>query len=261
MVICSTIYEVSLKQLKKPVNKLLTIFSILNNGSQLFDIKKLKSTENIECLNGMRTICICFVVFRNAYSFKTTIPIFNGPRVSEYREPPFAIFHDFGQYSVDTFLTISGFLVAWNLLKELERTKTVHLLRYYVNRYLRLTPSIMALLIFVMGLARYINPGPSHIGLPWTPESIEESCRMSWWHLILYVQNYIDLPDGKSRCYSTLWYINLNMQLFLISPFLIWPLWKYGRRFLFVIGVMILLSMGCIMATWVVNDYRMSPYR
>lgn len=47
------------------------------------------------------------------------------------------------------------------------------------------------------------------------------------------------------------------MQLFWLSPLILYPLWKWGRRFVTVILLLILLSMGCVFATFYTNNYKL----
>uniref|UniRef100_A0A2M4DP82 Uncharacterized protein n=1 Tax=Anopheles darlingi TaxID=43151 RepID=A0A2M4DP82_ANODA len=48
------------------------------------------------------------------------------------------------------------------------------------------------------------------------------------------------------------------MQLYLLSPLLIYPLWRYGKRFVPAIVVLALLSISCVFATFMVNEYRLN---
>jgi len=45
------------------------------------------------------------------------------------------------------------------------------------------------------------------------------------------------------------------MQLFLISPILLFALYKWGKKAAAAIGVLIVLLSGCLFATMMVNHY------
>ena len=44
------------------------------------------------------------------------------------------------------------------------------------------------------------------------------------------------------QCMSHTWYLSIDFQLFLISPFLIYPAWKYGWKYLWTLPTLALLS-------------------
>lgn len=46
------------------------------------------------------------------------------------------------------------------------------------------------------------------------------------------------------------------MQLYLLAPALIYPLWRWRNKSLFGIAFLAFLSMGCVLTTYLVNDFR-----
>lgn len=48
------------------------------------------------------------------------------------------------------------------------------------------------------------------------------------------------------------------MQLYIIAPALIYPLWRYGKRVLIVIASIAILSMACVLTTFLVNEIRLT---
>lgn len=54
------------------------------------------------------------------------------------------------------------------------------------------------------------------------------------------------------------WYLSVDMQLYLITPALIYPLWRYGKRVLIVITGLALLSMACVVTTFLIFKFRLS---
>ena len=85
--------------------------------------------------------------------------------------------------SVDTFFVMSGLLVSYLLLRELDRNKgkfNVGLL--YLHRYLRLTPVYALILGYIATLIVYVGTGPNwySVGL------YSNACRLNWWRQFLY---------------------------------------------------------------------------
>lgn len=52
------------------------------------------------------------------------------------------------------------------------------------------------------------------------------------------------------QCLGHSWYLAVDTQLYIVSPFILIGLWKWGRKFLTVFVVLSLLSIGCIFATF-----------
>ena len=107
----------------------------------------------IPCLNGIRVLSINWVVLGHCYLvfvslaadklwlFKTMIHRRNNPIVFN------------GYPSVDTFFTLSGFLVSYLLLKQLAKgaTSWQHWFAYYFHRYVRLTPPYLIVILLEVG--------------------------------------------------------------------------------------------------------------
>lgn len=51
------------------------------------------------------------------------------------------------------------------------------------------------------------------------------------------------------QCYEVPWYLAVDFQLFLISPILIYPLWKWGKKFFWVLPCLVALTQVCMFAT------------
>lgn len=92
--------------------------------------------------------------------------------------------------SVDTFLFISGFLITWLGLKEMEKTKgKLNIMTMYIHRYMRLTPALAATVLFVVSLYKFMGSGPYWHNFVNLHKSY---CDEYWWTTLLYVQNYVN---------------------------------------------------------------------
>ena len=85
--------------------------------------------------------------------------------------------------SVDTFFLMSGLLVSYLLLRELERNKgRFNIGLFYLHRYIRLTAVYAFILAFVASLIFYTGTGPN-----WYSVGVaSNACRMAWWRQFLY---------------------------------------------------------------------------
>lgn len=91
-------------------------------------------------LNGIRAIAAIAVVITHINN-----------RL-EYYGIPNATLLDLASYGVTIFFTLSGFLITFLLLKELEKTNTIDIKKFYMRRVLRIWPLYYVYLIIVIFL-------------------------------------------------------------------------------------------------------------
>ncbi len=104
------------------------------------------------CLNGIRVLSINWVVLGHSYLFmmgNVNDPSYFGVLLNR---TSFSVI-DNGFPSVDSFFTMSGFLVCYLLLKQLTKRgnlSPIQWISFYVHRYIRLTvPYLIAILLEV----------------------------------------------------------------------------------------------------------------
>lgn len=137
---------------------------------------------------------------------------------------------------VDTFLLLSGFLLARLLLLELEKRKgKINFGLLYIFRYIRLTPAYLAIIALYATVLPRIGSGPL-----WNQrmELEKNRCLNSWWTNLLYINNYV---DTNQLCMFQSWYLAADTQLFILAPIVLYPLYRF-RRF----GFSILISLTVI---------------
>lgn len=155
-------------------------------------------------------------------------------------------------YACDTFLLIGGFVLGWHLLNRLNRQNgKVSFTQMIFVRYLRLTPPLMAVIFFQMTLFRRLGTGPLWYDII---AQREDFCRENWWKTLTYLQNYM----GNHICVPESWYLAVDFQLFCVSIFLIFGIWKWANHFIWTLLLPILVS--CIYTFYVIysNDYRLT---
>jgi peptidoglycan/LPS O-acetylase OafA/YrhL len=112
-------------------------------------------------------------------------------------------------------------------------------------------------------LLRYMGSGPKW---PLIDKDFQQPCANYWWSALLYVQNYVNLNDMVNmknyffftlkyfQCLKVSWYLNVDFQLYLISPVLLYPLWKYPQVCLSFLVLCILGFVGVsFYVAWVYN--------
>ena len=133
--------------------------------------------------------------------------------------------------SVDTFFIIGATLLTFLTLKELDKLankgasvgeSAFFWMKYYVHRYIRLTGVYACILLFHASLLKLFATGPQS---EWMMMNVD-ACQEDWWKNLLYINNFSFTGRG---CMGQTWYLAVEMQCFIITPLLIWPLWRYPK--------------------------------
>eukprot|EP00116_Pleurobrachia_bachei_P003752 sb/3464014/ len=174
------------------------------------------------CLNGIRVLSINWVVLGHTYMYFLGSNGDFGYVGEAIQRHSFDTISN-GLPSVDTFFALSGFLVAYLLLKQLTKKGQLapyEWIAYYVHRYIRLTvPFLMVILIEGFCYQVWFT-GPQKPEIQGIP-----GCHKSWWTNLLYIQNlYPWTPVGTDQCVGQAWYLANDMQFYIIAPFFILPL-------------------------------------
>ena len=166
----------------------------------------MRGTEGrIPAIQGLRAIAVVLVVL-----FHAGVPGLSG-----------------GYVGVDVFFVISGFLITGLIVRELEQSRSVDMLRFYVRRIRRLAPA--ALLVFTVTafvVALRLSP--------WERWDIARAAIAS----VLYVSNiwFAGLntdyfADASANPYLHSWSLSVEEQFYLFWPWLIVALFlKLSRR-------------------------------
>lgn len=57
----------------------------------------------------------------------------------------------------------------------------------YLHRYIRLTPVVAVVVLYIMSLYKYSGEGPMWMKIG----TQDKRCEDSWWATLVYVQNYV----------------------------------------------------------------------
>ncbi|KAJ6638309.1 Nose resistant to fluoxetine protein 6 [Pseudolycoriella hygida] len=250
LMVASTIYDLVTTQTKRKKFLALTAFSMYRNGRQIFRCEKTKSNDVIDCLNGIRALSIIWVVF--AYTAMVVIyaPILNASYYVEWYTHVFSMVHLGGTLAVDTFLVLSGLLVTCGSLRALDKSNgKLNVVMLYFHRYLRLTPSLAVAVLLSSSLMRHFGSGPI-----WgaTTTIFEKPCQTYWWSTLLYIQNYF---NPSEMCVRHSWYLAADMQLFVLSPIIVYPLWRWRLKFVWIIPLLTTLSAAYVFMIVMNNNY------
>lgn len=117
---------------------------------------------------------------------------------------------------MNTFLTISGFLLALNCSKEFDRINRSAWIKRYIARYLRLVFPLLAILLFNTWLFEHIDNGPQWGTLI---KQNADLCKANIWKNLLFISNWF---PAQAQCALHFSEFAVTFQLFLIMPAFIW---------------------------------------
>lgn len=94
-----------------------------------------------------------------------------------------------------------------------------------VKRYFRITTPFAAGILLALTFYEYFGDGPL-----WnitTRFTVTEFCRAHWWSAFTYTGNYLTVPG---LCFGHSWYLMVDMQLYFLSPLVLYPIWKLRKH-------------------------------
>ncbi|XP_019874197.2 nose resistant to fluoxetine protein 6 [Aethina tumida] len=240
-------YFMNLKSKENTRIRILLSFSIYTNGKKIFKTKTNDGTMG--CLNGLRVISMAWILFAHGHLFAFFVPSINMITLPDFVKAWFGATITSASMAVDTFFVISGLLVVYLYLKTFEKTGKMSLMMFYIHRILRLTPSLIMVIILSTFILRPTGSGPFY---NLVLNMIETSCKDNWWVTLIYLQNYI---HPKEMCIAHSWYLAVDTQLYFLAPILIIGLIRWPKKTLVTSVIILLLS--CIFSftfTWT-NNY------
>ncbi|XP_049950325.1 nose resistant to fluoxetine protein 6-like [Schistocerca serialis cubense] len=215
--------------------QLIFAFSIFQNIQRLTE--KNGKVRGLDSFHFVRFLFIIAVIAGHRMLISYGHPVYNGEDLDKIYSNFFSILLANGALVVDVFFTLAAFTSAYILFDELEKpTNAKNIFSVILTRYLRLTPSYLVILLFEICILPYIGNGPF-----WKTSVIKEQNRCSayWWANILYINNYLDI---KNLCMFPSWYLAVDFQMFVLTTFLIYIIWRWPKVGWIITGVIATLS-------------------
>eukprot|EP00026_Physarum_polycephalum_P003243 Phypoly_transcript_03253.p1 GENE.Phypoly_transcript_03253~~Phypoly_transcript_03253.p1 ORF type:complete len:465 (+),score=55.81 Phypoly_transcript_03253:1046-2440(+) len=212
---------------QRPVRKtklfeFLVAFSVVRNFKSLIG----PSPPALAFLNGMRAISITWVILGHSLDYMDYAGVLNFAHVvtKDVQHAAAQVFPG-AEFSVDSFFWLSGFLVTYLTVQELQKKNRVNWFLYYFHRIWRLSPAYFYALFFYMCISVYMSDGPMW---PEYMKMVQSTCGKYWWTNILYINNFIP-SVWKNQCFLWGWYLAVDMQLYIIAPF-VFLLYHWNKK-------------------------------
>ena len=216
---------------EKPL-EFITAFSLFKNVPMILSTKQPPTA--ITSLNGIRVISMFWVILAHTHYWALltgAIKNTNYVLSTVVKRFSFQVIMN-GFFSVDSFFFLSGALVAYLTLREMEKKRgRFPFITYYLHRYLRLTMVYAFLLFFWWALTQHLLDGNT-----WK-DVTDKNCGKYWWTNLLYINNLYPWKLEK-ECMGWSWYLANDMQFFVIAPLILIPLYYF-----FPVGLAVSLGM------------------
>ncbi|XP_077505446.1 nose resistant to fluoxetine protein 6-like [Amblyomma americanum] len=223
----------------------LLSFSAFTNGKRLLSTRTAIGV--LEPLHGMRVITMAWIILGHTFFYKSYVLSGGLFEALEYGKSfPFQIVLNVFP-AVETFVTMSGILVAYNSLRKLEKCQgSFNPFSYFLHRYLRLTPAFL-LVSLLMILLPLTGSGPV-----WneTLQPFAKACEKRWWTNILYIGSWF---KREEMCLPHGWYLSCDMHYYIIAPIIFILMFKrpsVSFTLLALLGVGSIASVGVLTYIW-----------
>ncbi len=192
--------------------RLMEAFSLRAGLRALF----VPASARLRPIDGLRALAILWVIAFHAawYSLGHVTPAtYLGLLGARWMLPIWR-----GDFGVDLFFVVSGFLIAGLLLDERARSGRVRLGLFYLRRLMRLWPALVVTVVVDQLLFRDF------------PSSV--------WASLFYVSNFVSVARV---CVAWSWSLAIEEQFYLVCPWLLRALTPLGPTF----RLAALLALGC----------------
>ena len=209
------------------------------------------------CLNGIRVLSINWVILGHTYGFFSGVLGNPGDLMKLLQRRGFTLIAN-AYSSVDSFFTLSGFLVSFLLLKQLTKKgllSTPQWVAFYFHRYVRLSAPYLVMILLEGFLYRHLVSGPFSVDVDVATNHV--TCRQYWWTNMLYINNLVPWNPTGQNCLGQSWYLANDMQFFILAPVFIVLLFAYPLIGNLVTTVTICCS--AIAAAVITAHYNLAP--
>ncbi|XP_049824719.1 nose resistant to fluoxetine protein 6 isoform X2 [Aethina tumida] len=222
------------KFVNSPFGKFVAPFSLTINWIRLKAVKDgHPDIERLRCIQGVRTYNLLLVILSHTALSNLSLPLSNTRYAETVTEKFLNIFLSSGPLCVSTFFLMAGFLLAYGLFDYSEGKKELkpkELAMIFINRCIRLTPTLAFVLIIHATWLPHVSNGPlwdQYIGNEY------RVCRKNWWTNLLYLHTYV---NSEEMCMMQTWYLAVDTQFFILGLVLIYYMKKYENKIPLILG-------------------------
>lgn len=151
-------------------------------------------------------------------------PMANRTQIIEETFKGSTVFIRAGYLYTELFLMLSGLLASVSLIRQLRKNGKINIFKEYLDRYLRIIPSIATVIVFSSHIMRRIGSGPLYKILT---EREAELCNLYWWRNSLFINVWFGV---RPMCEFHTQHVTIDFELFLLAPILLTVIYKWPQR-------------------------------
>ncbi|XP_044756157.1 nose resistant to fluoxetine protein 6-like [Coccinella septempunctata] len=239
------VYNLNIQE-KNKFLKLVDCFNLFDNWEELTTVKESK--DEVKTLHGMRALGALALIISHKTMALFYNPYINRSAMSENLGMRWSVIGRTAILYTDGFMLMSGFLTARTLFKDLDRKKTFNIGDKIISRIFRISPNIIAVILFCTYILPHLGAGPLW---PLVVDHHSHLCKKYMWRNMLYIHNYFPFQD---MCLTHTHQVGIDMQLFLSTPLIIFFLWSTRRIGVLFVGMIIVASTFLrFFVTWYYN--------
>lgn len=138
------------------LHKILMTFSLKSTFPLLFNVDG-SDEEQIMCVHGIKAIGTILLYLAFKMIPLGRIPFDNRNQMTELFNSPASIILRALFLYTDLFLLVSGLLSSYGVVKDIKSNGKIHVLKRMIGRIVRLTPTLLAVLLFYAFIWEYIG--------------------------------------------------------------------------------------------------------
>lgn len=191
-------------------------------------------------LNGIRFFAASLVVFAHIEGFKKKAGLFSLHQINWASN----FITDAGSHGVKIFFTLSGFLITYLLLIEMNEQRNIDIGKFYIRRILRIWPLYFLIIVLGFVVLPYVL-NPTYFETKTHPDFISKLLLN-----VFFFPNAVLYFFGSIFSLGILWSIGTEEQFYIGWPHLI----KYGfkrnliRVILATLGIIILIKLALFLS-------------
>ena len=242
------------------LTKCLLCFSIIKNSKDILTIESEGDSgekDPILLLDGVKVMCIGWIIMAYTCLHYVLLPAINNfdTALFDIKDSNYILVYG-ALHAIDTAYWMSGFLMTYYLLKQIEISSGISsgkIVLFYLYKYLEITPLVMFCTFFFWNLEEYIGNGP----LWYNTKELIGNCEDYWYINFFYLGNFI--PDWEgSTCLFCTWLIDVEMQLLLFCPIILEIYLRVSKTLCWII-LTILCFLSIIIDAIVAHHYELNP--
>ncbi|XP_070564255.1 nose resistant to fluoxetine protein 6-like [Ptychodera flava] len=227
---------------KSTWKELLLSFSAISNGYRILDAKSVDHGEHtMTVLYGFRALTLWWVFLGQTFSINARF-MYNFFDIRVILELIFSQASMNYRYAEDSFFLLSGLLITYYSLTRLHTEGKENWFYFYIHRIWRLSAPYFLAFFGYIYLIEYFCTGPFQRHLH---EDLQ-GCYDNWWSYVLYFNNLYPFPGNiNTACIPWFWFMACLMQFYIISPPIIYLLYRWIHVGIATIAVLIGVCIAC----------------